>query len=282
MKRVIAILIILISNSIISSQETKFDFGAKTNFGATFTSFNTSEGDDFHLELLLSFLANANYEGSNFNFDSELYIQYGQIVRRSLHPKKSQDNFILTLMPSFRIIKNPSMRLFWQAKAETQLRKGYLNDQETNFADPMFITNTLFLGEKSKLIKQTETQQFNITYGIGYSFQAIIKKHFQLTSETTPSMNAEFADGPTAILNFNFSKSFTDNINFNSSFNSLLLAKKNFVKSVKNSRFSSLFLASLEIYFISIEYSNRIVYDKELGDKRQLQQSLVVGFKLNL
>jgi hypothetical protein len=185
-------------------------------------------------------------------------------------------------MPSFRIIKNPSMRLFWQAKAETQLRKGYLNDQETNFADPMFITNTLFLGEKSKLIKQTETQQFNITYGIGYSFQAIIKKHFQLTSETTPSMNAEFADGPTAILNFNFSKSFTDNINFNSSFNSLLLAKKNFVKSVKNSRFSSLFLASLEIYFISIEYSNRIVYDKELGDKRQLQQSLVVGFKLNL
>jgi hypothetical protein len=276
------ILIFLISYSIVFSQETNFNFGAKTNFGATFTSFNTSEGDDSHLELLLSFLANANYEGSNFNFDSEFYIQYGQIVRKDFPPQKTQDNFILTLMPSFRIMEKPSVRLFWQAKAETQLRKGYLNEQVTNFADPMFITNTLFLGEKSKLIEQTETQQFNVTYGIGYSFQNIIKKHFQLTSETTPSNNAEFADGPTAVLNFNFSKSISEKVNFNSSFNSLFLAKKDFLKSTSNSRFSSLFLASLEIYFFSIEYSNRIVYDKELGNKRQLEQSLVVGLKLNI
>ena len=283
MKKLIAILIVILaSNSFIFSQETHFDFGAKTNFGATFTSFNTSEGDDSHLELLLSFLANANYEGSNFNFDSELYIQYGQIVRKYFPPQKSQDNFILTLIPSFRIIENPSMRLFWQAKAETQLRKGYIYDQETNFADPMFITNTLFLGEKSKLIKQTETQQFNITYGIGYSFQAIIKKHFQLTSETTPKNNAEFADGPTAVFNLNFSKSINENISFNFLFNSLFLAKKDFIKSTSNSRFSSLLLGSLNIGLISFEYSNRIVYDKELGNKRQLEQSLVVGLKFNL
>ena len=283
MKKLIAILIVILAlNSFIFSQETHFDFGAKTNFGATFTSFNTSEGDDSHLELLLSILANANYEGSNFNFDSEFYIQYGQIVRKGISPQKTQDNFILTLIPSFRIIENPSMRLFWQAKAETQLRKGYFNEQETNFADPMFLTNTLFLGEKSKLIEQTETQQFNVTYGIGYSFQAIIKKHIQLTSETTPSNNAEFADGPTAVLNFNFSKSISEKVNFNSSFNSLFLAKKDFLKSTSNSRFSSLFLASLEIYFFSIEYSNRLVYDKELGSKRQLEQSLVVGLKFEI
>jgi len=275
------ILIFLISYSIVFSQETNFDFGAKTNFGATFTSFNTSEGDDSHLELLLSILANANYEGSNFNFDSEFYIQYGQIVRKDFPPQKTQDNFILTLMPSFRIMEKPSVRLFWQAKAETQLRKGYLNDQETNFADPMFITNTLFLGEKSKLIEQTETQQFNVTYGIGYSFQNIIKKHFQLTSETTPSNNAEFADGPTAVFNMNFSKSISENVSFYFSFNSLFLAKKDFFKNTSNSRFSSLLLGSLNIGLISFEYSNRIVYDKELGNKRQLEQSLVVGFKFN-
>jgi hypothetical protein len=178
-------------------------------------------------------------------------------------------------------MEKPSVRLFWQAKAETQLRKGYLNDQETNFADPMFITNTLFLGEKSKLIEQTETQQFNVTYGIGYSFQNIIKKHFQLTSETTPSNNAEFADGPTAVFNMNFSKSISENVGFNFSFNSLFLAKKDFFKSTSNSRFSSLLLGSLNIGLICFEYSNRIVYDKELGNKRQLEQSLVVGFKFN-
>lgn len=283
MKKLIAILIVILAlNSFIFSQETHFDFGAKTNFGATFTSFNTSEGDDSHLELLLSFLANANYEGRNFDFDSEFYIQYGQIVRKDFPPQKTQDNFILTLIPSFRIMEKPSVRLFWQAKAETQLRKGSLNEQETNFADPMFITNTLFLGEKSKLIEQTETQQFNVTYGIGYSFQNIIKKNFQLTSETVPSSRAEFADGPTAVLNFSFSKSISEKVSFNSSFNSLFLAKKDFLKSTSNSRFSSLFLAGLEIYFFSIEYSNRLVYDKELGSKRQLEQSLVVGLKFEI
>jgi len=57
MKKLIAILIVILAlNSFIFSQETHFDFGAKTNFGATFNSFNTSEGDDLHLELLLSFL----------------------------------------------------------------------------------------------------------------------------------------------------------------------------------------------------------------------------------
>ena len=281
-KFITSILIFLISHSIVFSQETNFDIGAKTNFGATFTSFNTSEGDDSHLELLLSFLANANYEGSNFNFDSEFYIQYGQIVRKGILPQKTQDNFILTFMPSFRITEKPSVRLFLQVKSETQLRKGSLNEQETNFADPMFLTNTLFLGEKSKLIEQTETQQFNVTYGIGYSFQNIIKKNFQLTSETVPSSSAEFADGPTAVLNFNFSKSISEKVSFNSSFNSLLLAKKDFLKNTSNSRFSSLFLASLEIYFFSIEYSNRLIYDKELGSKRQLEQSLVVGLKFEI
>mgnify|MGYP005847025083 CR=1 FL=1 len=49
----------------------------------------------------------------------------------------------------------------------------------------MFVTNTLFVGEKTKVLEQTESQQVNITYGIGYSFQNIIKNKFQLTVKTS-------------------------------------------------------------------------------------------------
>lgn len=146
----------------------------------------------------------------------------------------------------------------------------------------MFITNTLFVGEKTKVLKQSESQQFNITYGIGYSFKNIIKNKFQLTSEVTPSSSAEFIDCPTAVFIINLEQNFLENINFNLSFNSLFLAKDNFLKSVSNSHFRSMLIASLNIWLINIEYTNRIVYDKELSDRRQLDQSLVLGLKFDL
>lgn len=280
-KYILISFITLLTCTTILSQETNYDGSVRTTFGATFTSFNSNEGEDSYLELLFNILANFNYEGSNFNFDSDFFIQYGQIVRRNSLPQKTQDNFIINLMPSIKIMEAPSIRLFLQSKAETQLRKGYLDDQETHFADPMFLTNTIFIGEKSKLIEQTETQQLNVTYGMGYSFQNIIKNKLQLTSEIQPSSSAEFIDGPTAILNFNLLKSISDDIEFNTSFSSLLLAKRSFLESVKNSRFSSLLIASLKIWLINIEYTNRIVYDNELSKKRTLEQSLIFGFKVD-
>lgn len=39
-------------------------------------------------------------------------------------------------MPSIKIIENPTIRLFLQTKAETQLKTGYFNNQKTKFADP--------------------------------------------------------------------------------------------------------------------------------------------------
>jgi len=275
------LVLILFTQLVINAQESNFNFGSKINFGGTFNSFSTAEGDDANLELLFSFFGNANYESSNFNFDSDLFIQYGQLVRKNSLPQKTQDQLIFNLTPSFRIYNTPSIRLFWQAKGETQLRKGYIDEQESNFADPLFLTNTIFVGEKSKLIEQTETQQFNITYGVGYSFQSIIKNKFKLSSEQMPTSDAEFIDGPTAVFNFNLSKYLSEKISFNSSFNSFLLIKKNFFDSAKNSRFSSLLVVGLNVGIISLQYNNRFVYDIEMSDKGRLEQSLLVGFTIN-
>lgn len=283
MKKILSLFVLMhLFQLVINAQESNFNVGSKINFGGTFNSFSTAEGEDAYLELLFSFLGNANYESSNFNFDSDIFIQYGQLVRKNSLPQKTQDQLIFNLTPSFRIIDIPSIRFFWQAKGETQLRKGYIDEQESNFADPLFLTNTIFIGEKSKLLEQTETQQFNITYGVGYSFQSIIKNKFRLNNEQTPSSDAEFIDGPTAVFNFNFSKSFTENISFNSSFNSLLLIKKNFFDNTKNSRFSSLLIVGLNVGIISLQYNNRFVYDIELSKKGRFEQSLVVGFTINL
>lgn len=282
MKKNLPVLVfMLIFQFVIYAQESNFNFGSKINFGGTFNSFSTADGEDANLELLFSFFGNANYESSNFNFDSDLFIQYGQLVRKNSLPQKTQDQLIFNLTPSFRIYNTPSIRFFWQAKGETQLRKGYIDEQESNFADPMFLTNTIFLGEKSKLLEQTETQSFNITYGIGYSFQSIIKNNFKLSSEQMPTSDAEFINGPSAVFNFNFSKSFTESISLNSSFNSLFLMKKNFFDNTNNSRFSSLLIVGLNVGIVSLQYTNRFVYDIELSNKGKLEQSLVFGLALS-
>ena len=173
-------------------------------------------------------------------------------------------------------------RLFFQSKAETQLKKGYINEQETNFLDPLFLTQTIFLGEKNNLIQYTDDQKLELVYGIGYSFQQVIKKHFVLSSEDMPSSDAEYINSPSAVLKINFNKTFSKDVSFSASMNSLFMMKKDFFKSTSNSRFSSLILASFDIKFISIQYTNRLVYDRELSNKRELEQSLVLGITINI
>ena len=185
-------------------------------------------------------------------------------------------------MPSIKLIETPSLRLFLQTKAETQLKEGQLNDQETHFLDPLFLTHTVFVGEKSYLLETNDDQEFELTYGIGYSFQQIIKKNFVLSNESMPSSDVEFINGPTSIFILYFSNQLSEDVTISASLNSLFLFKKNFFKDKSNSRFSSLLVFSLDFKFISILYTNRLVYDRELSERRQLEQSLVLGVKFDL
>ncbi|MDP2037553.1 MAG: DUF3078 domain-containing protein [Ignavibacteria bacterium] len=273
---------LLLSVLIYAQDQNSIQWGLHPNIGLTYTNHSEAVSKSENLEWLLSIIANCNYPGDNFQFDSDLFLQFGQIVSAGSHPQKTQDNFIMNLMPSVRLMESTGIRLFWQTKAETQLKKGYVGDQEAGFLDPLFLTHTLFVGNKDHLITQTGEQTFQIVYGIGYSFQQIIKKHYQLTSETQPNSSAEYIDGPTAVFNLTFSKIFNELVDASVSLNSLLLAKKDFFKSTSNSRFSSLLLINLNIGLFSIQYTNRLLYDEEISNKRSLDQSLVLGVKVDL
>lgn len=268
--------------SIAAQENSSFTYGIHPSIGFTYTNQSQDYNDSENMEWLLNIIANANYAGEKFQFDADAFIQFGQIVKAASHPSKTQDNFMLNLMPSIGIYQSPGVRLFWQTKIESQLKEGYLGDQKTEFFDPGFITHTLFVGNKNHLITQTEDQNFSIVYGMGYSFQQVIKQHFQLESENQPSSNAEYIDGPTAVFNITFSKKINELVSTNVSFNSLLLAKKNFLKQSSDSRFSSLLVTNLDIGIVSIQYTNRLVYDKGVSSKRQLDQSLVMGLKFSL
>jgi len=279
-KKIIILFIFFSFNTI--AQEKSISSGLHPNLGFTFSNKSNNGQDIGDLVWLITLQSNFNYKSDNFSFDSDLFINYGQIVKTSAYPVKTQDVFILDIMPSIKFSESPNLRLFLQSKAETQLKKGQLNGQETGFADPLFLTHTIFIGEKKYSFSTTNKQEFNLTYGVGYSFQQIIKKNFVLQNDSVQSSDDELINGPTAVLKFNFSKQLSENINISASLNSLFIFKNNFFKDNTNSRFSSLLVLSLDFKFISILYTNRLVYDKELAVRRQLGQSLVLGIKFDL
>ena len=279
-KKIIILLLFFFFNSL--AQEKSISSGLHPSLGFTYTNTSKNGNDSENFEWLLNLQSNFNYKSDNFNFDSDLFIIYGQIVKTREYPVKTQDVFILDIMPSIKFSESPNLRLFLQTKAETQLKKGQLNGQETKFNDPLFLTHTIFIGEKKYLLKTTDKQEFQLTYGFGYSFQQIIKNHFVLLNETMQSSDTEFINGPSAVLKFNFSKQLSEGINITTSLNSLFIFKNNFFKDNSNSRFSSLLVCSLDFKFISIMYTNRLVYDKELAVRRLLGQSLVLGIKFDL
>lgn len=274
-------ILMLINFILLFAQETNYEFELRGNFGATFTSRSDYEGTQ-NLEWLADLQFLFNYRTNNFHFDSDVLVNYGQIVRTDEIPEKTQDLLIFTLMPSIRLIDTPSVRLFLQTKGETQLRKRYMGEKETNFFDPLFLTNTIFIGEKNNLITSTENQKFEITYGIGYSFQQVFKKNFILESEDLPNSDVEFINNPSAIFRCDFYKSFLDDISFSLRINSGLDFRSGFLKSIENSRFSAIIISSLDVYFISLQYIGNIVYDKEISKKRVLGQSLTIGFTFKL
>jgi hypothetical protein len=259
-----------------------FSFNMELNLGITMTARSTRNIDKENLEWLLGTHLYFSYLGESFQFDMDLFLQYGQLVAKRILPEKTQDNIILNLMPSIKLISSPTIRLFLQTKAESQVSKGFIDDQETKFADPMFLTHTLFLGNKNQIITLLEDLRFKAVYGLGYSFQQIIKKNFQLISEIQSSSEVEYLDGPSAVFNILFTKSFGESVSSSISISTLLMARKDFFNEVKNSRFSSLLVASLSIDLFTIKYTNRLIYDSDISSKRQLVQSLVLSLQLNL
>lgn len=259
-----------------------FSFNMELNLGMTFSDRSSHNSDRENLEWLLGTNLLFGYTSENFQFDLDLFLQYGQLVAKNTLPVKTQDNLIINLMPSIKFIASPAIRLFIQTKAETQIAKGFIDDQETNFADPMFLTHTLFLGNKNQIITLLQDLNFKVVYGIGYSFQQIIRKNFQLISEIQSNSDIEYLDGPSAVFNLLFKKSFGKSVSSSISINTLLMARKEFFNEIKNSRFSSLIVASLSIDLFTIKYTNRMIYDSDISTKRQLDQSLVLSLQLNL
>lgn len=268
----------------IDSSKSKTTFFMNRKIGFTYQNISKSGLEDRSLQWLATINAKITYENLPFSLGSSLFINYGQMHREGKLPDKTQDNFIASVTPAFLIDSVSSLRAFLETTFETTLRPGKIGTQTTTFLDPGFLYQSLFLGQKQTLKNEPTKMKFEIIYGLGYAYQLTIRNKFVLNDPLTskpdfenPTKKVSFESGVSGIIETNYTRELAKELTFNMSLKTTLFARDSFWKKIETVRVSTITGASIKYKFLSLDYSNRILYDYNLSKMRDLNESLVLS-----
>ena len=273
-----------------SDHTTTFSFSP--NVGFTYGKISNDGEESENLQWQMQVQSRFSYEGEPQQFNSSLFAQYGAQVSADAPPVKTQDNLMVTLVPSMTLIKDLGIRIFFEVCGETEMGKGMVDTIETRFLDPLFLYETLFLGHKTHTNSDDGTEEFELIFGVGYAYQQTITNKFilaenrQITiTDDNPlsSVQDEFTveKGYSGIIEAAYSKHFED-LSFRLSVRTVALTKDHFTEDIENSRVGSLLLAGIQYSIFSIDYTMHLLYDRNFSPRRSLDQSMVFGQRFDL
>lgn len=256
-------------------KEKKYVFHIRPSLGLTFGDSNDGETRTTNLQWLGTVNSDFDYVGSKFDFSSTLFMQYGESKIKGQDVQKLQDAFILSLTPSIRVIKVPKIRLFLETTAETTLGKGQMGESQTGFMDPLFLYQTLFLGQKHYSYQKDESTTWELTYGLGYAFQQTLNKKFEFLNDLGGN-NSNFENGFSGILEFNINSQLTESLSFVLNAKAVALSRENLFENFDSSRRSVLVRFGLFYKKVGFEYNYHQVHDLNLSENVMVDQSLML------
>lgn len=255
--------------------EKKVQFHLRPSLGLTFSDSNTDGTRTTNLQWLGTVNSDFNYRGSRFDLSSNLFMQYGERKIKGQVPEKLQDAFILSITPSIPVIKLPPIRLFLETTAETNMGKGTIEEKPTSFLDPVFLYQTLFLGQKHYSNQKHANTTWDLTYGVGYAFQQTFNKKFEIQNNLSGN-KADFESGFSGIVEFNMNSQITESISFVLNAKAVALSRENFFKDFDASRRSVLVRSGLFYKKVGMEYNYHQVHDLNLSEAALVDQSIML------
>lgn len=256
------------------NKEKKAHFHLHPSLGLTYSDSNTDGVRTTNLQWLGTVSSDFDYRSSRFDLSSNLFMQYGQTKINRQAPEKLQDAFILSITPSIPLIKKPSIRLFLETTGETNLGKGMIEDRQTSFLDPLFLYQTLFLGQKHYSNQKDEKTTWNLTYGVGYAFQQTLNKDFKIQHGINGN-KSDFESGFSGIIEFDINSQITESISFVLTAKAVALSRENFFKDFDSSRRSILVRSGLFYKKVGMEYNFHQVHDLNLSAEAMVDQSIM-------
>jgi len=255
------------------SQEKKVQFHIRPSLGLTFGDSNSSGIRITNLQWLGTVNSDFDYIGNKFDLSSTLFMQYGESKVQGEDAEKLQDAFILSITPSIPLIKVPKIRLFLETTAETNLGKGTIGDNPTSFLDPLFLYQTLFLGQKHYSYQKEDNTTWDLTYGLGYAFQQTLNNKFETVN--IDGNNSNFESGFSGIIEANINSKISETLSFVLNAKAVALSRENFFKDFDSSRRSILVRSGLFYKKVGIEYNYHQVHDLNLSENDLVDQSIM-------
>ena len=266
-----------------------------TNFslGAMVQSQSQAGSSTFAANWLIGIESKLYLDGPGAQLGASLYAKYGQANSGDSAPQKTQDDIILSVTPSIPILPVAGIRLFLEVTGETQFAPGKVDTQTTNFLDPLFLYQSLFLGRRFANTSADGLGQFSLVAGVGYAFEQTITNRFKfeqnrnfIVSSNSPLSNVQdqvtIESGYSAIVDLDYQRTITTDLSLHLSFKTVALSKDGLGGDLTKARVTSLLLLSWQYKFLSLDYTTHLVYDSNVSPERELDQSLVFGLKLDL
>ncbi len=264
--------------TIANQDPSKWHFSIHPSLGLTLGMTNNDAIKSNSLQWLGTLISNIDYLGKKMDFSSSLFAQYGQSKKSGEAAEKIKDAFILSLTPSIPLIKRPAIRLFLETTGETNLGKGTLQNNPTGFCDPLFIYETLFLGQKHYSYQKDDKVKWELTYGLGYSFQQTFNNRFQIENNLTGSRQG-FESGFNGLLEFNMDYALDKGVSFNLGSKAVVLSRENIFSHFDEARKSILLNTGIFIRKIGLEYNYHFVHDLNLSLFSMVDQSLMLTLR---
>lgn len=257
------------------SGEKKVQFHIRPSLGLTFGDSNAGGTRITNLQWLGTINSDFDYIGKKFDLSSTLFMQYGESKVKGQDAQKLQDAFILSITPSIPLIKVPKIRLFLETTAETNLGKGTIGDNPTSFLDPVFLYQTLFLGQKHYSYQKEDNTAWELTYGLGYAFQQTLNKKFEVINDMAGN-NSNFESGFSGIIEMNVNSKISESLSFVLNAKAVALSRENFFKNFDSSRRSVLVRSGLFYKKVGMEYNYHRVHDLNLSENDLVDQSIML------
>lgn len=273
----------------------EINYRISPSLGMTYQSMSRSVDDETsELHWLFGLQSSLNIDSEDWQFAGTLFMQYGQLHSKGDFPLKTQDNLIISLMPFVDLIKSINVKAFLETSARTTIRDGEIDGYPTKAFDPIFLYQTLFLGQRFNIISDEDGYSaFDLIYGLGYAVQETITDEFVLEENRdfeigpdNPLSNVQdritLESGFSAVFKLNYTNEFTDDLSFNGQAWFVAFTKNSFFEDIENSTASGIITAGLSYRYFSLDYSFNLMYDSNFSKRRQLDQTLVFGLRFDI
>lgn len=270
--------------------ETVIDFMVSPTLGFNLQSSSYERGEEtISAQWLGSIRSKLDIYGNIFNFNSSVTAQYGQIISKEETPQTTQDNLMVSIMPSMSLFESLQLRLFLDNVLQTSMDENDNYGNPISFLDPAYLYHTLFVGQDYKWENDEYTSSFNIIYGVGYAVQQTYTDKYILeeNSDFIIDDNNPLSDvqshftletGYSGILKFTYDTMISDDFSYYTDFSIAAITKDSFFEDINKVSVNGIFYTSLTYKYFTLEYSANLTYDEQIYSHRQLEQTLVFGF----